>query len=269
MAIATGQPLLASDINDLTFFPKGAILIFSSTAWSATSTEFKKIWKICDTANHQADQSIPDLTNKFLRGSSSSGDTGGADSCPVSIATANLPAHSHGVTSLPVSNLSTSGLSIASGGGHGHSGSGSTNAGGGGHKHSDISGSTGDPSKSLTGSFGQDDMCSNFYSPGGMLTSTAVNYDAVSDTRAGGFKVSINATHTHSFTGGSTGDNSGTHSHDVNVTIPESGSHAHTLSGSISGGSVSGSTDNAGSGTDLIIDTLPSYYTVIYIIKVV
>jgi hypothetical protein len=295
MTIATGQPLLASDINDLTFFPKGAILTFSSDAWGATSTKFKTIWKVCDGTN-----GTPNLVNKFLRGSSSSGDTGGADSCPVSIAAANLPAHSHGVTSLPVSDLSINGLSIASGGGghshtvsgnavansgaHTHTGSGTTNTGSGGHKHSDISGSTGNPSKSLTGSFGQDDYCADVYTAGGMLSTTAWGYDAVSNRSGEGFKISIDATHTHSFTSATTGDNSGTHSHDVNVSIPEGGSHSHTISGStsegggthshtiagtISGGSVSGTTDSTGSGTAFNVATLPAYYTVIYIIKVV
>ena len=80
MTIATGQPMLAADILDLTFFPKGTILTFSSTAWSATSANFKTIWKICNAANHAADANVPDLTNKFLRGAESSGTNGGADS---------------------------------------------------------------------------------------------------------------------------------------------------------------------------------------------
>ncbi|MDR1114137.1 MAG: hypothetical protein LBL50_03505 [Candidatus Margulisbacteria bacterium] len=145
MAIATGEKMYASDILDLIFFPKGAILIFSSTAWSATSQNFKTIWKVCDTANHQADpDNVPDLTDRFLRGGSSSDFTigGGADSRSVTLQTANLPSHNHGATGLSLGGLSTSGLSIATSGGHGHSGTGTTNTGSGGHTHT-VSGSTG------------------------------------------------------------------------------------------------------------------------------
>jgi hypothetical protein len=68
MAIATGERLLASDINDLTFFPKGAILTFSTEAYSATSAAFKTIWKICNGQN-----GTPNLVDKFLRGGAVSG----------------------------------------------------------------------------------------------------------------------------------------------------------------------------------------------------
>jgi hypothetical protein len=96
MAIERGQPLLASDINNLTFFPIGAILTFSTTAWSATSAKFKTIWKICDGQN-----GTPNLVNKFLRGATSSGS---AYDNPITtttqslyIETNNLPDHTHTV----------------------------------------------------------------------------------------------------------------------------------------------------------------------------
>jgi hypothetical protein len=94
MTIATGQPMLASDINDLTFFPKGTILIFSSEAYSATSAEFKKIWKICN-----GQDGTPDLVDKFLRGGESSNFTtpGGADSQSITLSTNNLPSHNHSI----------------------------------------------------------------------------------------------------------------------------------------------------------------------------
>jgi hypothetical protein len=66
--IESGERLVATDITDLTFFPVGTILIFSTTAWNATSTTFKTIWKICDGTN-----GTPNLANKFLRGATSSG----------------------------------------------------------------------------------------------------------------------------------------------------------------------------------------------------
>jgi hypothetical protein len=90
MTIATGQPRLASDINDLTFFPRGTILTFSTEAYNTTSAEFKNIWKICDGQN-----GTPDLVNKFLRGGTASGTTGGADSQSITLSTNNLPNHRH------------------------------------------------------------------------------------------------------------------------------------------------------------------------------
>ncbi|MDR1453060.1 MAG: hypothetical protein LBJ25_03690, partial [Candidatus Margulisbacteria bacterium] len=105
MTIATGQKMYADDILNLTFFPKGTLLIFSSTAWGATSAEFKNIWKVCNKANHDADLFVPDLTDKFLRGAESSDFTTarGADSQSVILQTTNLPSHSHGATGLSLS----------------------------------------------------------------------------------------------------------------------------------------------------------------------
>jgi hypothetical protein len=88
MAIAAGEKMYASDILNLTFFPKGTILTFSTEAYNATSAEFKNIWKICNGTG-----STPNLVNKFLRGAGSSGTTGGADS--VQLAKENLPKHGH------------------------------------------------------------------------------------------------------------------------------------------------------------------------------
>jgi hypothetical protein len=93
MTIATGERLLASDINNLTFFPKGTILAFSSEAWNATSPEFKNIWKVCNGQNN-----TPNLVDKFLRGSAASGATGGANSQSIMLTINNLPTHSHSIT---------------------------------------------------------------------------------------------------------------------------------------------------------------------------
>jgi hypothetical protein len=88
--IKSGERLVATDITDLTFFPKGTILIFSSEAWGKTSANFKNIWKICDGTN-----GTPDLVDKFLRGSTASGVTGGGTAA---LSEANLPSHTHGVS---------------------------------------------------------------------------------------------------------------------------------------------------------------------------
>ena len=89
MTIATGERMFASDINNLTFFPKGTILAFSSEAWNATSAEFKDIWKICNGQN-----GTPNLVGKFLRGGENSNFTTpqGADNQTLTVP---LPKHSH------------------------------------------------------------------------------------------------------------------------------------------------------------------------------
>ncbi|MDR1113830.1 MAG: hypothetical protein LBL50_01915 [Candidatus Margulisbacteria bacterium] len=89
--VKSGERLVATDITDLTFFPKGTILIFSSAAYNAASTGFKNIWKICDGQN-----GTPNLVNTFLRGGVSSGSTGGTDS--ITLKKENLPAHNHNHT---------------------------------------------------------------------------------------------------------------------------------------------------------------------------
>jgi hypothetical protein len=97
--VKSGERLVATDITDLTFFPKGTILTFSNEAWNATSDKFKNIWKICNAANHTANSFIPDLTNKFLRGDVASGPgTGCADSQTITLQTKHMPKHNHTFT---------------------------------------------------------------------------------------------------------------------------------------------------------------------------
>jgi microcystin-dependent protein len=189
MPIARGEPMLASDILNLTFFPKGAILTFSSAAWGATSTEFKTIWKVCDTANHQADPSVPDLTDKFLRGSSSSGATGGTDNQSITLTTSNLPSHSHSFTN----------------------------------------GTTNSTSKSLTGSI-QKVPTDDAASCSGIISAQKVDTEfGYNEESAPVNKINIDATHSHG---------------------------------------VTGAIGNTGSGQAFSVNTVPAYYTVIYIIKV-
>jgi hypothetical protein len=90
MTIATGERLLASDINNLTFFPKGTVLMYSSTAWNSVSAEFKALWHICDGATVNGYTTL-NLVDKFIRGGAVSGQTGGTDS-------AEVPRHSHRFT---------------------------------------------------------------------------------------------------------------------------------------------------------------------------
>jgi hypothetical protein len=250
MTIKTGEKMYASDILNLTFFPKGAILTFSSAAWSATSAEFKNIWKVCNAANHAADPTIPDLTNVFLRGAESSGATGGADS--QSVTAAQLPAHNHAAGELSLGRLSADGLK-ATGGSHDHTLSGrTTEKGNHGHGFSDPGHSH---PVSTSGRHGSVNKASN---PTAAWDYGDVFWSAQSTVTSG-----------HKSTG-ITFRGDGAHDHSLSSdSKAASTSHEHTVTGSVSGGSISGSTANAGSNSALVINTVPAYYTVIYIIKVV
>ncbi|MDR1323381.1 MAG: hypothetical protein LBK68_02975 [Candidatus Margulisbacteria bacterium] len=72
-------------LSTLSFFPRGTILPFSSTAWDEASADFKKIWKICDGQN-----GVINLVGRFIRGGAYAnyGATGGTD-------VAQVPKHSH------------------------------------------------------------------------------------------------------------------------------------------------------------------------------
>ncbi|GBR75177.1 hypothetical protein NO1_2211 [Candidatus Termititenax aidoneus] len=61
--LTSAQVNLLNSLSTLSFFPKGTILTFSATAWDESSTEFKKVWKICNGAD-----GTPNLVGKFLRG---------------------------------------------------------------------------------------------------------------------------------------------------------------------------------------------------------
>ncbi|MDR1114381.1 MAG: hypothetical protein LBL50_04755 [Candidatus Margulisbacteria bacterium] len=247
MTIATGERMYASDINNLTFFPKGTILTFSSAAWSATSAEFKNIWKICNAANHAEDANIPDLTDKFLRGADSSGAEGGADSRSIILQTTNLPSHSHEATGLSLSGLSLSDLKASSNGAHEHILSGKTvSAGTHTHGITDHGHSHTYARRTATWSFKQESSGQNYdHDPEG---------NPRTSTNTTGISINNDGAHEHSFSSDSKAFMGGAHEHDV--------------SGSITGGSINGSTATSGSGTAFSVDTLPAYYTVVYIMKV-
>ncbi|GBR74432.1 hypothetical protein NO1_1607 [Candidatus Termititenax aidoneus] len=297
MTIATGEKMYAEDILNLTFFPVGAILIFSGSAYSSASANFKTIWKVCDGTND-----TPNLVGRFLRGGSSSDFTtgGGADSRSVTITSANLPAHTHGVgslsmsgltaTELPVSGLSVTGLTISgqtisgltidNAGAHTHTVSGDA-VEAGSHDHTFSNGSAASAGGHTHTVTVHD---SNHNNTPSSVDSTSYEYG---EYHSATYTTSSDGAHTHTVSG--TIANGGAHTHTISGSAAEGGAHTHTVnssnaaisggtiggsitggtvSGSIDAGAISGSTDSAGSGSALTINTLPSYYTVIYIIKV-
>jgi hypothetical protein len=304
MTITTGQKMYASDILNLTFFPKGTILIFSTAAWNnagspvdpgnPSSLGFRDIWKVCNAANHAVDPTIPDLTNVFLRGAESSGTIGGADSRSVTLTTTHLPAHNHGTTNLTLSppslsalslnNMSISGqtisgLTVDNAGSHGHTSSSATASDSGAHGHTFSSGSAASAGGHTHTVTAHDTN----------HTGTPANVDTTineyGEYHSATYTTSSDGAHTHTVSGAIS--DAVAHTHTITVSVAEGGSHSHTVnssnatisggtfSGSISGGaitdagSISGSVDSAGSGQAFSVDTVPSYYTVIYIMKVV
>ena len=146
--------------------PIGSIIAFSSLTvpdnWlacngAAVSREtYAELFNVIGTTfgggNGSTTFNLPNLNNRTLRGSSTIGTTGGSDS--VTLSTANLPAHNHGVGSLSaVSNGSHThnfGITSSSGGRNNSVGGGNeyntvntfTTTTGGAHTHS-INGATG------------------------------------------------------------------------------------------------------------------------------
>ncbi|MDR1997128.1 MAG: hypothetical protein LBQ83_02245 [Candidatus Margulisbacteria bacterium] len=92
MTIATGQPLLAQDMLDITFFPKGTLLMMDGS-W----TDGRGGWYICD-GRATPYGNTPNLKDRFIRGGAAAGTASGNNSQSITLTTAQLPSHSHGIT---------------------------------------------------------------------------------------------------------------------------------------------------------------------------
>ncbi|MDR1997349.1 MAG: hypothetical protein LBQ83_03400 [Candidatus Margulisbacteria bacterium] len=274
MVIETGQPLLASDINNLTFFPKGTILTYTTAAWNSASAAFKQIWYICN-GQPVGNEYTPDLVNKFLRGAESSGSTDGADSQSLTLQEINLPAHAHTLKDEDISitggshnhNLQDENISIT-GGSHDHN-----------LKNEDISITGGSHSHSFKN---ENITTSENTHNHGYYDSQGASRGNLNGKNAGStWTVTGDNTHSHTvnLNGKSTNDNT-SHSHTLNLNgkSTDNATHTHTLN--LNGKSTvystththtlnlhDKSTNATGSGMAFTIDTVPAYYTVIYIIK--
>lgn len=80
--------------------PSGAIIM-----WSGSSTNIPSGWALCNGQN-----GTPNLVNKFIRGGTSSGATGGADT--VTLSTANMPSHNHTISAYVISDSNEGGTEI-------------------------------------------------------------------------------------------------------------------------------------------------------------
>jgi hypothetical protein len=288
--------MLAADILNLTFFPKGTILTINSTAWSNASAAFKTIWKICDGQN-----GTPNLTGRFLRGGASSGTTGGADSVTLTASHVPIPAHTHtfsGTSSGGTSHTHAYSGTSSGGSSHTHAYSG-TSAAGTSHSHS-LSGNTGSGGShghtfsgtnatgeitaaaqtnhqsafegvsSASGVFSS----STFAARGNFadLTGTMSSLSALKFSMTPSGSNSTHDGHAHSLSGSTGGETA--HTHTYSGTSGGESAHTHTYSGTSGGETAhthtySGTTSNyTGAAATAAVPTVPAYYTVIYIMKV-
>ena len=93
--INTALDSIVSHVNNLESFPAGGIVM-----WSGTIANIPTGWNLCDGTN-----STPDLTDRFIVGSTSDsdgthdiGDTGGANS--LTLTESQLPSHTHSAGNL-------------------------------------------------------------------------------------------------------------------------------------------------------------------------
>jgi microcystin-dependent protein len=110
--------MLASDINNLTFFPKGTILMYDGDGWVDDQTIAG--WYACTAANAAAGLT-PNLENQFIMGGGSVADikkTGGANS--KTLTSNNIPRHNHdthtgafSITDADVDNFSHLSIEVA------------------------------------------------------------------------------------------------------------------------------------------------------------
>jgi hypothetical protein len=219
-------------------------------------------WAVCDGTTYGIGQhdigggvasyTVPDLRNRFVLGADptkAAGDAGTTGTAPTNapgpkgvggqhaktLATAELPSHTHNFTTGSAGSHSHTG-SAASGGSHSHTGStnstGSHSHGGGNHRHDYADQGNGSVQSGSTA----------------IYNATALN-TITNQTAYSGAIIPADGTHAHTVTI----DAGGTHSH--TVTIDAGGSHSHT-----------GTTDATGSGT--AFDTRPRFYGLVFIIKI-
>jgi hypothetical protein len=211
-------------------FPVGGIVM-----WSGTLATIPTGWVLCDGTT-QNSVVTPDLREKFVMGSAAStnpGTTGGANS--LSLVTANLPSHTHGVGTI--------------GSGHTHSFSGSNT-----HDHGDGNLSVSSHSHSISGTSHSHSVnynTSTIYLPTSGSATTVVT--------------SVGSGSNSGSTGSANGANSSTGNSSPSISGDTSNASI-SVSGTTGSASMSGTSASTGSGT--AFDNRPAFYEIAYIMYV-
>jgi hypothetical protein len=230
--------------------PLGAIIpVYNSLSGAMVSPGSGVVntsgYMLCDGAPIPGGNSVsgttPNITdNRFILGATTAGTTGGSNT--KTIATTNLPAHSHVMDHGHGHTIST-----IDGGGHSHVFSLKAAD----HTHS-FSGQT---TETVGGLNAGGDAITEYGGPGAAVRALSYN----NQPQAG--NVSWQR-HVHNYSGTTGGVPGGS---SVSGTVGGGdGTHSHGVSGSVT--AFSGSTQNTGSGTAL--DILPNYVTAVYLIRV-
>ena len=235
--VETGQPMLASDILDLTFFPVGSILMMDGS-W----TDGRGGWYICDGRATPYGQT-PNLLDKFIRGGTSSGVIGGSDSgsASITLTAESLPAHSHTLSGMLTTGNESQGHThtvtasgnITGGGTHGHA---ITDTG---HKHTYTE-------AELANGWDEGKGYKGNKTTIGRAFETSVDQTGISIA-------SDTGSHSHTFSGSQVTSNGASVNHN----------HTLILSGN------TGDSTGSSSSIPISVSTVPVYYTLVYIKKMV
>jgi microcystin-dependent protein len=241
-------------LTGIVAIPTGAILL-----WSGSTGSIPTGFVICDGTN-----STPDLRDRFIVGAGNTyavDATGGSNT--VTLATTNLPGHTHSVSG-----------TTASDGAHTHNVSGNT-SNTGAHTHN-VSGNTSNTgahthsgSTSNTGAHQHNGLRVDPDPDGGFIVPTVRTQRANASSANIAISPSITASagaHSHNFNTSSAGN----HSHTLTGTAASAGNHSHTLSGTADSAGAhthtfSATSGSTGSGT--AHENRPPYYALAYIMK--
>lgn len=253
-----------SALTGIVSIPAGVIVM-----WSGAVSAIPSGWVICDGTN-----STPDLTDRFVvhadadaSGTRNVGDTGGANT--VTLATGNLPSHTHSFAAnattgasgghTPAGSISNvadhshtadGNLAAASAGAHSHTVSGNT-SNTGNHSHSADGNLTAASAGAHTHTLSGNTSAGGDHNHNGS-TSSAGTHNHTFPAQAANYIGANNAVRVQDpYASGTYNGMSSAGSHSHNMSLANSGNHTHTLSGNAASAGahthdITGNTSNTG-----------------------
>ena len=260
--------------------PSGGIIM-----WSGTNADIPSGFVLCDGNN-----STPNLTDRFIigrGGSTNTNSTGGSNT--VTLATNNLPSHSHGIGNIATAgagshshsadgNLATDSsgnhthgdgnyatgnsgnhthgdgnLSAAAGGDHSHNFNANT-GNSGSHSHNGSTSNTGSHNHSGNYAFNNGSNNNLFFSSHLGQSGYIRTFNNINSSGNHSHNLSTNNAGSHSHNFNANTGNSGNHTHNVSGNTGGAGDHSHNVSGNSGGAGdhshdVTGNTSNVGNHT--------------------